>query len=168
MGRPSTIGRRLVVVALLLVVTGAWGTGGEPPVGPRLSRAGWTATSSVACSSEPPPRALDGRIDTRFSTCEPQRPGQWYLVDMQRPRAFTALTLDAGESAGDYPRAFSVYAGNDRANLGAPVARGVGTTQVVSITFFPPREARYIKIMQTGRAARWWSVHELDVYGVPP
>jgi hypothetical protein len=170
MRRPSTTSRlvRLVVLGAWTVVAGAWGTAGEAPVGARLSREGWTATSSVSCSSEPPPRALDGRADTRFSTCEPQRPGQWYQLDMQEPRVLTGITLDAGISAGDYPRAFSIYAGNDRANLGPPVARGAGVAQVVSIAISPPREARYVRIVQTGKGPSWWSIHELEVYGVPP
>jgi hypothetical protein len=157
-----------LLIAASSLVAGAWGARGEPPgVGPRLSREGWTATSSVSCSSEPPPHALDGRADTRFSTCEAQRPGQWYQIDMQQPRLVTGLALDAGASAGDYPRAFSVYAGADRADLGEPIARGAGVGQLVRVAF-PRRMVRYIKVVQTGKAARWWSIHELDVFGASP
>ena len=38
---------------------------------------------------------------------------------------------------------------------------------MVTVTFIP-QSARYIKIVQTGSAANWWSIHELNVrVGVP-
>jgi hypothetical protein len=130
-----------------------------------LPRTGWIATASVACSTEPPSRALDAQVGTRFSTCQNQRPGQWFRIDMLAPRAFSKITLDAAKSPGDYPRAYEVFATNDLAKWGAPIATGTGTTQLVSISL-PNQRARYIKIVQTGSAPRWWSIHELDVHGV--
>jgi hypothetical protein len=133
-----------------------------------LSRAGWTATASPSCSSDVPANALDDNASTRFSTCQNQANGQFFQVDMQAPRAFTKLTLDAGTSSGDYPRGYQIFASNDPANFGSPIASGAGTGQLVTITF-PYQTARYLKVVQTGSASsNWWSIHELNVYGAAP
>jgi hypothetical protein len=141
-------------------------TGPTPVV---FSRAGWVATASSTFQSDVPQHALDGDGSTRWSTGVPQdgTGNQWFQVDMQAPKTFTQITIDAGTSTGDYPRSYLVFASNDPTNWGDQIATGNGTTQVVSVTF-PFQSARYIRIVQTGTAANWWSIHELNVYGVAP
>jgi beta-glucosidase len=82
-------------------------------------------------------------------------------------RTFSKVTLDAGTSVGDYPRSYAVYVTNNAASWGSPVATGTGAGQLVSITF-PNQTARYLKVVLTGAFAKWWSIHELNVYGVAP
>jgi beta-glucosidase len=85
---------------------------------------------------------------------------------MKAVRQINKLVLDANGSA-DYPRGYSVTLSNDDVTYGAPVATGTGTTAAITITF-PMQSARYIKVTQTGSATSWWSIHELNVYGVAP
>jgi hypothetical protein len=134
-----------------------------------LSRAGWVATASSTFQSDVPGNALDGNRDTRWSSGIPQSPsaGQWFQIDMRAPMTFTQLTIDAGSSTGDQPRAYQVFASNDPTDWGTAIASGNGAAQVVSITF-PFKNARYIKIIQNGSALNWWSIHELNVYGMAP
>ncbi len=140
----------------------------------RLDPSGWTLAASSqptdpCCVDEQPANAIDGDPQTRWSTGAPQHPGQWLAVDLGAERSFDTLMLDDNR-AGDHPRGYAVYAGNDPRMLGAPVATGTGTRGAMVITF-EPVSARYLRIVQTGAAGSWWSVHTLALYrrdGQPP
>ena len=104
-----------------------YGPGGVP-VAP-LSSAGWTASASATNGSEVPSRALDGNTATRWSTGVPQASGQSFQLDLRQPRTIARLALNSDSSSpNDYPRAFNVYATNDLASWGAPIASGTGTS----------------------------------------
>jgi hypothetical protein len=129
-----------------------------------LSRTGWVASSSTT-GGDPAANAIDGNVATRFSTGVAQVPGQWFQVDMLTAKTFGMIVLDAGGSAGDYPRGYQVLVSNDGVNFGAPVASGTGTTQQITINF-ATQTARYLRIVQTGTVTpNWWSLHEINVYG---
>jgi hypothetical protein len=145
-----------------------FGVGTFAPVAMVLPRVGWVATASASCSSDTPNLALDDNGSTRFSTCQPQTPGQTFQVDMQVPRSFSKITLDAGSSAGDFPRAFQVFVSSDGVNWATPIATGTGTAQIVGASF-PTQTARFLRVVQTGSSStNWWSIAELNVYGLPP
>ena len=92
----------------------------------RLPRAGWSARASSSQPGDAPGNALDGDLATRWSTGAAQEPGQWFEVDMGAPQRFGEVVLDAGASAGDYPRGYEVYISSDGTSWGTPVATGVG------------------------------------------
>ena len=92
----------------------------------------------------------------------PQAPGQWFKVDFGKALAFSQITLDAGSSSGEYPRAFEVRVSNDGTNFGPDIARGSGSSQLIAITFSTVT-ARYVKIISQGTASNCWSIHELKV-----
>jgi hypothetical protein len=129
-----------------------------------LPRSGWTATASSSASGDVPANALDGNSSTRWSTGAAQTNGQTFQVDMKTSNTFARITLDAATSTGDYPRGYQVFLSGDGVNFGSAIATGNGSSQLVSISF-PSQTARYIKIVQTGSAGNWWSIHELNVYG---
>jgi hypothetical protein len=170
-----TVSARYLKIALTGSASNWWsiaeltvfGVGSFAPAPTALPRTGWGVTASVSCSSDVPSRAIDDDLTTRYSTCQSQVPGQSFQVDMTAPMSFSSITLDSGSSTGDYPRGFSVYVSNDNSNWGSPVATGAGSSALVTITF-PSQTARYIKIVQTSSASNWWSIHELNVYGVRP
>ena len=129
-----------------------------------LPRAGWVASASTT-GGDAPGNALDGNLGTRFSTGTAMVPGQWWQVDMLAPQTFSFLTMDAGGSAGDYPRGYQILVSNDGVSFGPPVASGVGTTQAITVSF-PQQVARYVRIVQTQTVTpNWWSLAELNVYG---
>ncbi len=131
---------------------------------PVLSRAGWVVSASSGTGSTA--NAIDGNIGTRWTTYSNQTNGQWFRVDMGSAQTFNRIVLDAGSSAGDYPRGYQVHVSNDGLNWGSPVATGAGTIGVTTITF-ETQTARYIRVTQTGSvtATIWWSIHEFNVYG---
>lgn len=129
-----------------------------------LDRSGWTASASH--NSVSAWRALDGNASTRWDTVSNQVYGQYFQIDMQEPLTFNKLVLDATGSSGDYPRGYSVYVSEDGVEWGQPVASGIGNA-ITTVTF-QARTARFIRIVQTGAVARYWSIHEAYVYYIQP
>jgi hypothetical protein len=132
-----------------------------------LNRTGWVASASSSNAPEPPANAIDGNINSRWSTGANQVAGQWFQVDMGATNILSALVLDCGASTGDYPRGYQVYLSKDGVNWGTPVATGNGA--VVTTISFAAHAARYIRITQTGSAsANWWSIAEFNAYFAAP
>ncbi|OLE27708.1 MAG: hypothetical protein AUG44_09475 [Actinobacteria bacterium 13_1_20CM_3_71_11] len=144
------------------------GTGGGSGGGTALDRSGWTVSGSSSpsdpcCQGDVPSHAIDGNASTRWSTGTGQQPGQWFQVDLGKATTFAKLTLDSGASSGDYPRGYAVYASNDPSSWGTALATGTGTGSPVTVPL-PTTTARYVRIVQTGQAGNWWSIHELNLY----
>jgi len=134
------------------------GSGGTPTA---LDRTGWTVTSSPAGSGAA--NMLDGQLSTRWTTGTAMAPGQYVAVDMKAAKTFRRIVMDSTGSNNDYARGYQVYVSNDGVNWGSAIASGTGTGPVITVDF-AVQTARYIKIVQTGSASYWWSIHELNVY----
>ncbi|MGH7951445.1 MAG: carbohydrate-binding protein [Limisphaerales bacterium] len=131
-----------------------------------LDRTNWAAAASSTESGGSPRNAIDGDINTRWSTGAPQTPGQWFQVDMGMTNTFYEIILNAAASSGDYPRGYQVNVSDDGINWGSPVATGAGTSALTTISFLT-QTARYIRVTQTGsNSGLWWSIHEFNVLGV--
>jgi len=63
------------------------------------------------------------------------------------------------------PVAYRVQVSTDGTSWGAPIAQGSGGTPTTTIAFRPV-QARFIRITQTGTAARneWWAIQRIRVY----
>jgi hypothetical protein len=132
-----------------------------------LNRAGWVASASSSNAPDQPANAIDGNINSRWSTGANQTPGQWFQVDMGATNILSAIVLDCGGSTGDYPRGYQVYLSKDGINWGTPVATGNGA--IVTSVSFAAHAARYIRITQTGSAGgNWWSIAEFNAYMAVP
>ncbi|HEX3800507.1 MAG TPA: discoidin domain-containing protein [Verrucomicrobiae bacterium] len=126
------------------------------------SHTGWKATASDHSASAP--LALDGDINTRFTTDAPQKPGMWYQIELPQTTLITGMRLTAGSSSNDYPRDYKVQLSNDGKSWGEPVSEGRGTRATTEIGF-KPAEAKFIRITQTGSVdGLSWSIHELTLY----
>ena len=106
--------------------------------------------------------AIDGDVNTRWTTGTSQQNGQWFSIDFGWEATVSKLVLDAATSVGDYPRGYEVYVSADGQNWGEPVAKGAGTAALTEISF-EPAKGRFLKIVQTGSDGLWWSIHELAV-----
>lgn len=124
------------------------------PLGyPAISRAGWAASASAGGAAA----AIDNNPATRWTSNAAQANGQWFQVDLGGTRAVERITLDAGSSAGDYPRGYLVQLWIN--NAWQTVATGAGSGQIVTIQFGTHSTSR-IRVTQTGAAGSWWSIHE--------
>lgn len=131
-----------------------------------LNRDGWKATASnVRNENQAPGKALDEKVNTRWTNGAIQKGGEWFQIDMISSQSFNEIELFQAKATGDYPRAYEVYVSQDGTNWGKPVAKGKGTEgEATVITLKTPVDARYVKIVQTGTAdSSWWSIHELYI-----
>ena len=86
------------------------------------------------------------------------------MLAFKRPLKVVHIVLDAGKSAGDYPRGYEVYFSNDGKKWGDPVAKGKGTTAVTEIRDLSGKP-KYIKVVQTSSQGPNWSIHDLRING---
>ncbi|WP_229688602.1 DUF1996 domain-containing protein [Micromonospora yangpuensis] len=125
-----------------------------------LDRGGWTATASGVSRGSEPAKMLDGDPRSRFTSGTPMVDGQSVTVDMRSARSVSGISLLSNGS--DYARRYQVYLSNDGSNWGSPVASGPGAETIAAD--FAPRNARYIRVVQTGSASNWWSVAEFVAF----
>lgn len=167
--------KKLVLAALADMPTdGAKAMARECEKDPALATAAKVAVEKIEKAMKQPARctastpndvqnALDGNPATRWTTGAAMQGGEWFLLDMGRPRPVKKIVLDSKGSGGDYPRGYEVYVANTRGDMGQPVAKGQGKGAVTEITF-PQRTGRFVKIVQTGKTdGLFWSIHELSV-----
>jgi HEAT repeat protein len=128
----------------------------------RLQRAAFVPSASHL--SEEAERAIDGDPSTRWTTGTPQRPDQWFEIDLGGELRVRGVTLDATGSAGDFPRRYEVYGTSNPERWGPPLVKGEGNGAVILIDF-SPKKMRHIRIVQQGSAeGQYWSIHELRVH----
>lgn len=139
-----------------------------PPADDSLEeRTGWVVTASSTQGKDATANMLDGNRDTLWTNGREQANGQWVKVDLGAVHRLDSVVLDPGNAGDDFPREYRLYVSTDGENWGEPVIGGPGQPGRLSITF-PTQTARYLKLVQTGEANRWWSIAELYVndYGI--
>lgn len=136
---------------------------GQPTTPTTQPRAGWIATASSFNPANPVNNAIDGVTTTRWSTAAAQT-NQWFQVDMRTSRIFDQITLDAGTSTNNFPRAYQVQVSND-GTAWTTVTTGTGTAALVTINLTPARTAQYIRITQTATNTNPWTIQEMNVRG---
>lgn len=124
-----------------------------------LDRSGWTMTAGAG----KPEGAVDANPHSRWDSGADQVPGQWIEADFGGVRRIDRIVLDTSDSPYDYPRRYEVYLSADGGSWSGPVAEGTGG--VLTDIRFAAREARAVRIVQTGSGGNYWSVHDLRVYG---
>ncbi len=107
--------------------------------------------------------AIDGNLNSRWSTGTPMRPGMWFQIKLPKPKLIQAIQLNAASSTGDYPRGYTVTISNDGKNWSKPIKTGHGFSPKTLIKFKPVK-TKFIRITQTGRTqGLFWSIHHLDL-----
>ena len=128
-----------------------------------LDRRGWALSAEGVTPTEDDPltNMLDGKDDTRWGSGEAQDDDMSVTVDLGSQQEFTEISLDVGESTGDYVRSYLVQVSADGARWRS-VARGPGRTGEMVIAL-PETTARYVRISSTTESGSWWSIAELNL-----
>jgi len=87
-------------------------------------------------------------------------------VDLGHPQGFYGLKMEVPNSPTDYARHYDVDISTNGTSW-AIVAYCTGTTTPEMVSF-APQTARYLKVVLTSTATKWWSVDELNLYGQAP
>lgn len=129
-----------------------------------LGRNGWVASSNApSTSSGVAPYALDGNLQTRFTTEEPQVAGLYFQVDLGAQKTFDEVSMASPNSAGDYARAYDVQVSNDGRSWSTVAAcSGKATPEVVGLS---THTDRFIRVVLTAPTPKyWWSIDEFNLY----
>ncbi len=134
-----------------------------------LDRGSWTTSASLARNERMPELAIDGQLDTRWQTGTPQRPGQWFQVDLGSVQTISRIDLILDEpNRKDFPQEFRVDVADSEDALESQaelvlVGKGNDGTTIIE---FEPREARFARVSLLRESAEsWWTISELLVYG---
>jgi hypothetical protein len=149
----------------------------RPLGGTRLAREGWRLRGGPDGGTGE--AAADGRLETRWSTGRPQRPGDSLEVDLPAPTTLVGVDVELGGFTTDYPRDLVVeIAREDGSWTRVPVELVLdgplvwaGThvlrdgVEHVALRFAPIR-TRAVRLVQTGEDPVYdWSVAELHLLG---
>jgi hypothetical protein len=134
------------------------GSGGGQP----MARSDWTVTATEFASQDPPAHAIDGDLNTRFSTGRAQHDSQGVLVSWPVDRTIRRIRFEVGPSTSDYPRTCGIWV-KDTANREMFVNCTPDSNGTVDVSFAPVPVQR-IEIWQWGSSLSWWSIAELNVY----
>jgi F5/8 type C domain len=129
-----------------------------------LPETGWTATASTSSSAgDAPANAIDGNVNTRFSSDADQASGMWFQLNLGSAQAFNQIEMNSGGSAGDYARGYNVEVSSNGSTF-TSVATGTGTSSPETVTFASQTD-QYIRVVLTaGVTTNWWSIAEFTVF----
>jgi hypothetical protein len=140
---------------------------------PLLDRSGWKLTADV--NADELHRAVDGKIETRWTSQKPQTPGTAIGLDLGRLASVRGVVLKLGDSRRDYPRDLRLSVSTDGSNWRTLETRRFselywagnrlftipGNQLVYS---FAPTACRFLKLEQRGSdPTYYWSIHELEL-----
>ncbi|MFK7997022.1 MAG: discoidin domain-containing protein [Granulosicoccus sp.] len=139
-----------------------------------LDSSGWHLSASNNTTGVG--NAIDIWGQTRWTTSQPQQPGQTFTIDMKDSMLVDRIQMagdDGSLTVLDYPRGYEVQLSADGVTWGDPVATGAGSVPVagspesaITDITFTKQPARFIRITQTGSDAfYWWSIYDLKVFG---
>ncbi|HEX4221613.1 MAG TPA: discoidin domain-containing protein, partial [Pseudonocardiaceae bacterium] len=151
----------IAALGLMLVVPAT--TSAAPQAENPLPENGWTASSNTnSPAGDAPSNAIDGNINTRFSSEAVQSPGMYFQVNLGSSQSFNQIELNAGSSATDYAAGYNVEVSANGSTF-TSVATGTGTASPQTITF-TTQTAQYIRVVLTASTQTpWWSIAEFTV-----
>ncbi|NJP35389.1 discoidin domain-containing protein [Micromonospora thermarum] len=122
-----------------------------------------SASASATAGGHSPAMAIDGDVNTRWTSGSAQTPGQTFTIDLGGIKPVNKVLVDAGpDSAGDYPRGYELLTSPDGVNW-SKVASDYASTRIMVLELFTTAHARYLRLVQTGSSTNWWSIAEVAI-----
>ncbi len=144
-----------------------------PQAETQLSETGWSAsTNTAAAGADAVPNAIDGNLNTRFSSDAVQSSGMWFQVNLGSSQTFNQIEMNSGSWPGDFAVGYNVEVSTNGSSF-TSVATGTGTASPETVTF-TAQTAQYIRVVLTAASSGpWWSIAEFTAYtnssgGTPP
>ena len=165
----------VAAAALLTASLASTVVSAAPQAETQLPETGWSAsTNTAAAGGDAVSNAIDGNLNTRFSSDAVQAPGMWFQVNLGSSQNFNQIELNSGGSPGDYAVGYNVEVSSNGSSF-TSVATGSGSSSPETITF-AAQTAQYIRVVLTAASSGpWWSIAEFTAYsnssgggGTPP
>lgn len=127
-----------------------------------LNRSDWTVLATESAPGDPPSNAIDGNLNTRFSTGNAQHDSQGFIVSWTPDRTIGRIRMEVGPSTNDYPRTCGIWVKDSAGNVTFVncVADASGNVDVS----FTPLPVNKIEVWQWGTSSWWWSIAEFNVF----
>ena len=134
--------------------------GGQP-----LSKSGWTITTSESATGLPPEQAIDGDVDTCWTSGAVQHAGMYVELDLGQPRYFFKILLrvTAAQCKADTPQELNVYVSKDGV-FGDPVLPPVYGSEWTWLDFPSAQVGRYVRFELTRDVPREWSIGTIELW----
>jgi hypothetical protein len=130
--------------------------------GGALDRSDWTASATEFSASDPPSNAIDGNLNTRFSTGQAQHDSQGFAVSWPGDRTISRIRFEVGPSTGDYPRICGIWTTDTNGNVTQLPCQADSSGNVdVSFTALAVHK---IEVWQWGTSGSWWSIAEFNAF----
>lgn len=127
-----------------------------------LDRSGWTVSSSHGYNQA---KAIDGQTNSSYTSGTIPTNGMYVQLNLGAQKTFNRLTIDTEVSPNDTIGSYEIYATNDTASWGTPIASGKGSSYIdVS---FPSQTKQHVRIVSKESKSGcgcWWTIHELNAY----
>ncbi len=147
---------------------------GEPPIGPALSRIGWTALAdSQASATYAASNVLDGDGLTMWRTPSTTFPHS-ITIDMQSTQLVSGLSYmpRQDKSMNGTIGKYAIYVSSDGTHWGSPVARGTwANDRTTKDAVFPAVSARFVRLTAltaAGNRGPMTSAAEINIHGQAP
>ncbi|WP_166786490.1 discoidin domain-containing protein [Cryobacterium sp. TMT2-15-1] len=155
------------------------GGGGEPRVAPVAELAKPTtkaakalklkdARASASDGSLSAQRANDGRESSGWSAGVPLANGQWFALDLLKPRDFNRVSLNSDAFAFGYAQDYDVQVSDD-GSAWTTITHGSGAR--TSVITFPVQHKRFVRVFSNGSgidpAHQSWSIGEFELFNAP-
>jgi galactose oxidase len=148
--------------------------GGEPPIGPALSRIGWTASAdSKASATYAASNVLDGDAITMWRTASTPLPHS-ITIDMQSTQVVSGLSYmpRQDKTLNGTIGKYAIYVSSDGTNWGSPVAAGKwANNNTMKDAVFPAVSARFVRLTaltEAGSGGPMTSAAEINIHGLAP
>ncbi|MGH9459723.1 MAG: glycosyltransferase family 39 protein [Vicinamibacteria bacterium] len=141
----------------------------RPRYEPIPLEASWLTASE---SSERLPNLIDGRLTTYWGTGGAQRPGNWIQIQLSEPIVVARVELSLGRRPLRGARELRLEGRTEDAWIEIPYVMGRAGVQgqfldengASQVLLFEPTLLRGVRLFQTGRRTRSWSIAELRLY----
>jgi hypothetical protein len=121
--------------------------------------ADWKVSASVSSIDYPVGNAIDNDQTTRWSSGQNQAGGETFRLDLGAVTSVSEMDMDAGGQ--DFAAAYTLAVSTD-GTLYEQVAAGTGA--VLTQMTFAKKNARYLRVTQTGTDPNhWWSITEITI-----
>jgi hypothetical protein len=129
-----------------------------------LPETGWSATASTnSAAADTPANAIDGNLNTRYSSDAVQTPGMWFQINLGTTQTLNQITMNEGAWPGDYAVGYAVQTSTNGTTF-TTIATGNGTSSTVTSTF-TAQTTHYLRIQLTAASTvPWWSIAEFTAY----
>ncbi len=130
---------------------------------PVLNNGSFTASAFASGAGTTANAAVDGNVNTRWTSGAAQTNGQTFTMNLGGNREVSRILIDAGAaSANDYARGYEVWGLTD--GVWTKYASGTGTSRFIHAEFWWSYWMSEIRIVQTGSSSNWWSIADVAVY----